>query len=346
MKNSLLLVCVIAVGCIVMEWGLRIIGFAPRVPQINAYFIPDVDTTWSVPDSDLGWINRPGVALAIGADPAPMTFWDFSRRASRPTSDIPQGNQMPVMIVGGSVAQSYGVRDRESFPYLLAERYPELWIENFGTGGYGTVQSTMLAREAYDGFYPPGRKPKLVVLTFAGSHIIRNVSHQSWVFNITDTQGRRISPPHYRLNNTDMAFYPFRIIDFWPLELRSAAFTVAHDVWLRHFEYDTASQGVAVSQQVIRSFWEFASQRDMALAIVVVADDSQTTGMVLKDSMIPHKDCSGPDRLDPRAYLLAGNGHPNQKLHMHYLDCISEWLDTDILPSIPAYNVPFTSTAR
>ncbi len=80
---------------IVMEWGLRIIGFAPRVPQINAYFIPDVDTMWSVPDSDLGWVNRPGVALAIGADPAPMTFWDFSRRASRPSSDIPQGNQCP-----------------------------------------------------------------------------------------------------------------------------------------------------------------------------------------------------------------------------------------------------------
>ena len=321
-------------------------GFVARVPQVNAYFIPDVDTTWSVPEPDLGWINRPGVSLAIGADSAPMTFWDYSRRASRPSPEIPQGHQTPVMIVGGSVAQSYGVRDGESFPYLLAERYPELWIENFGTGGYGTVQATMLAQQAYDNFYPPGRKPKLVILAFAGSHIIRNVSHQSWVFSITDPQGRYVSPPHFRMENTDLVFRPFRVINFWPMELQSAVLTAAHDVWIRHFAYDTASQGIEVSRQVIRNFQEFASKRDMTLAMVVVADDSRTTGKVLKDSGMPYIDCSGPDRLDPRGYLLAGNDHPNQKLHLHYVDCISAWLDRDVLPSISGYAARLMQTSR
>jgi len=334
MKNFLLLSVVLVFSIICFEAALLSVGFTPRIEQVNEYFIPNVDTTWSIADDELGWINKPGVSLAIGEDSTPMTFWNFSRRASREDPAIPKGNQTPVMIVGGSITQSYGVRDENSFPYLLSQRYPNLWIENFGTGGYGTVQTSLLAQRAYEGFYPEDRKPQFVLMAISGSHILRNVSHHSWVLSITNAQGLYVAPPHYRNDRGVLIFHPFQIINNWPLEFRSAGLALAHNVWLRRFRYNTADQGVIVTREIVRRFVEFSRQRNMKFGILVTADDSQTTGLVLSDQMFPYVDCSGPDRADPKAYLLPGNGHPNSKLHAHFAECIGNWLDSVVIPTL------------
>ena len=105
-----------------------------------------------MPDRELGWINKPGVSLSLEPGHVPMTFWDFGRRASRPDPMRPEG-RTPVMVIGGSTTQGYGVRDEETFVALLTQRYPDLWFENFGNGGYSTVQSLMLAERAMKDFY-------------------------------------------------------------------------------------------------------------------------------------------------------------------------------------------------
>ena len=118
MKNCLLIVFALLIGLLVSEVAMRLAGFHPRTVNINRFFIPGTETTWSVPDPELGWINKAGISRSIEEGEAPMTFWDYSRRASR-QDPAPQGG-LPVMVIGGSNAQSYGVRVEETFVSLLA----------------------------------------------------------------------------------------------------------------------------------------------------------------------------------------------------------------------------------
>jgi hypothetical protein len=334
-KNLLLFSAALSVSLLGAEVAIRLAGFGPREVKVNAFFTHGVNTTWSIPDPELGWINKPGVSTAIGEDPAPMTFWDFGRRASRADPSIPTDERIPVMVVGGSDAQAYGVRDEDSFIYLLAKRYPNLWFENFGNGGFSTAQALGMAERAYNKFYG-ANKPKLVLLTFSDSHALRNVSDQSWVNAITDSEGRRISPPHYRLSGNDLEFNPFRIISDWPLEKNSAGLTLLHDRWLRSVVYNTADQAVPVTQRVLDQFVDLTKQRNMSFAAVTTEDYTQVSPAVFAGQTFPHKDCSGHERTDHDAYHIAGNNHPNKQLHAILADCIGTWLDTEVLPKLLA----------
>jgi hypothetical protein len=315
---------------LVSEGAMRAAGFKPRTININRFFVQG-ETSWSVPDPELGWINKPGTARSIEEGAAKMTFWDTGRRATRPDS-VP-GAGLPVMIIGGSNAQSYGVRDEESFAYQLSQRYPQLSFENFGNGGYGTVQALMLAERAYRDLYK-GAKPRLILLAFDDAHILRNVADQSWIFSISDAEGRYIAPPHYRLENGKLAFHPFKTIGFWPLETQSAALTVLHNVWLQSFAYHTADQSLPVTRELIARTEAFAKAHDAMFAVVVLEDRTQITPSLFRDADFPHVDCSALGRSDPKAYFLGGNSHPNRLLHAHFTDCIGTWLDTEILPKL------------
>lgn len=331
MKNLALLVIAVVVGALLSEGALRVAGFKPRTININPFFVPG-ETSWSVPDPELGWINKPGTSRSIEEGGVQMTFWDTGRRASRAAPAPPAGG-IPIMIIGGSNAQSYGVRDEETFAYLLGQRYPQLWIENFGNGGYGTAQALMLAERAYRDFYKE-EKPSLILLAFDDAHIMRNVADQSWIFAISDSEGRYIAPPHYRLENGKLAFHPFETIGFWPLETRSAALTVLHNVWLQSFAYNTANQAMPVTRELIARTQAFAKAHDALFGVVVLEDRTQVTPSLFRDADFPHVDCSALGRSDPKAYFLGGNSHPNRLLHAHFTDCIGAWLDSDVLPKL------------
>ena len=332
MKNLALLLIAVVVGALLSEGAMRLAGFKPRTVNINRFFVPG-ETSWSAPDPDLGWINKQGTSRSIGEGAAQMTFWDTGRRASR-ASEAPPAGGIPIMIIGGSNAQSYGVVDEDTFAYRLGQRYPQLWIENFGNGGYSTVQALMLAERAYKDFYKD-TKPKLILLAFDDAHILRNVSDQSWIFSISDSEGRYIAPPHYRLDkNGQLAFHPFRTIGFWPLETRSAALTVLHNVWLQSLAYNTAPQSLAVTREMITRTADFATAHGALFAVAVLEDDTQITPTLFKDAPFPHVDCSALGRSDPKSYFLAGNSHPNPTLHAHFTECIGAWLDSDVLPKL------------
>ena len=337
-KNLTLLIISLVIFVVVAEMGLRVAGFVPREVRINPFFVPDSDTTWSVPDAKLGWINKAGVSRSVEEGDALMTFWDFGRRATRADVARPAG-KVPVMVIGGSNAQAYGVRDEESFAYLLGERYPQLWFENFGNGGYNTVQSLMLAEKAYAEFYT-SEKPKLILLAFDDSHAVRNVADQSWVYSISDAEGRYVAPPHYRVRNGEFIIHPFRTIGFWPLEKSSALATVLHNVWLQSVVYNTADQALPVTRHIIERLNNFASEQGVQFAVVVLEDRSQIADALFAGQSAPYKNCSGFERSDPDKYLLGGGSHPNAKLHAYFADCIGEWLNGDVLSPLTISPAP------
>lgn len=326
LKNLSLLLISVCVSALLVEGGLRLSGFEPRSLVANRFFVEGAGTTWSQPDDELGWVNRPGVSVSIEFGAAPMTFWSQGRRATRPTDTVAV-NQKPVMFVGGSNAQSYGVADHDSFPYVIGQRFPELWVENFGNGGYSTVQALLMARRAVKKFYVDS-SPKLIVLTFADSHVARNVSDQSWVYSISDSQGRYVSPPHYRMNGDALVFRPFRTIGPWPLETSSALVTLLHHIWMQSVQFDSADEGVAVTRRVFSEFHDFANEIGADFLVAVLEDRTQISSKVFEGAEFPVLDCSGYEREQPEAYLLGGDGHPNAKLHSHFSGCIGAWMKT------------------
>ena len=330
-KNLVLLAAVLIVCAGFAEGAARAVGLKPRVAKVNEFFVSGTDTTWSVPDAELGWVNKPGTSRSIEEGAAHMTFWSDGRRASRPDPAPKDGT--PLMVIGGSNAQSYGVRDEDSFVWRLAERYPQLWFENFGGGGYSTVQAMLTAKRALSTIYRE-RKPTLILLAFDDSHMLRNVADQSWIFSISDPEGRYVVPPHARLANGKLAFHPFTTIDYWPLERHSALVTAVHDAWLRKVLYDTAAEALPVTRQVIADLAAFAREQGAQFAVVVLEDRTQIAGKLFADASFPHVDCSAPGRDDPKRYLLGGNSHPNPALHAYFADCISDWLNTETIPQI------------
>ena len=331
MKNLALLLIAITLAALASEGAVRLAGFKPRAVAVNPFFVPG-DTSWSVPDADLGWINKAGVSRAIGDGDVRMTFWDQGRRATRDDPAPPAGG-IPVMIVGGSNAQSYGVADQDTFAYRLGQRDQRLSVENFGNGGYGTVQALMLAERALKDFYRDV-KPKVILLAFDEAHILRNVSDQSWVFSISDFEGRYAPPPHYRLENGALVFHPYRSIGFWPLETHSAALTLLHNVWLQSFAYNTKNQAVAVTHEVIARLAALAKTNGAIFAVAILEDRGGAAQALFQDAAFPHVDCSGPGRADPKGMYIAANGHPNAQLHAYFTQCIGDWLENEVLPKV------------
>lgn len=315
-------------SALVAELALRFSGFEPRVLEANRFFVEGDGTTWSEPDGELGWVNKPGVSVSIEHGNAPMTFWDHGRRATRPNSDAESKNR-PIMIVGGSNAQSYGVVDEESFPFLLAQMSPELWIENFGNGGYSTAQALLMAERAVSDFYK-NERPELIVLTFADSHVARNVSDQSWVYSISDSEGRFVSPPHYRLRNGELVYRPFETIEPWVLETSSAMVTLIHHIWMQNVQFNSGDEGVAVTQKILSRFATFADQIGANFLVVILEDRNQVSAKVFEGLEFPVLDCSGFARESPDDYLLGGNGHPNAMLHLHYSTCVARWMASNL----------------
>ncbi|MDG2244661.1 MAG: hypothetical protein P8L66_14345 [Rhodospirillaceae bacterium] len=324
MKNLALLLVSMAISVFLVEVVLRIAGFGTRELTPDIFFKDGEETTWSVPDSQLGWVNKAGVSASIEAGEAPMTFWDQGRRATRGDPTEPREG-VPVLLVGGSNAQSYGVADHETFPYVLGQRFQEMWIENFGNGGYSTVQALLMAERAVNEFYG-GLAPELIILTFADSHLVRNVSDQSWVYSISDSQGRYVSPPHFRLDGEQLTFHSFQAIAPWPLETSSALITTLHNVWLQSFLFNTIEESVPVTRKVMDQFFEYATSIGSDFLVVTLEDRTQISESLFEGVPFPILDCSGYERSNPEEYLLGGDGHPNAKLHTHFADCLGGWV--------------------
>jgi len=308
---------------------MRTLSFQPREMVVNKFFVPGTEHSWSQPDDELGWINKPGISVSIEEGNAKMKFLSHSRRAAS-DAELSTEDRVPVMIVGGSNAQSYGVRDEDTFPYLLNKRFPTLSFENFGTGGYGTVQAFLLGRRVYTKFYQL-EAPRMLIFTFADSHMARNVSDQSWIYSITDSIGLFVSPPHYRMEKGELRFQPFRTIGLWPLEDKSALITTLHQIWLQSVEYNTAAQAKTVTRHIFDEVALFAQQKEMLFLVLVLEDRAQVAAALFEKANYPILDCSGFERTAPKKYLLGGGSHPNELLHAHFASCIGAWIGANAL---------------
>lgn len=294
-------------------------------PSASGFYSKDDASGWSEPHPELGWVNKPGTWRSVEQGHARMTFLADGSRMS-PLLAGKQAAPFKVFVVGCSFTQGYGVSDDETYVHFLNERFPQIRFENFGTGGYNTVQATMMAERVINAT-DPASQPDLVIYALLSDHVRRNVSSGNFMVSLTDAAGRYISPPHARLAGEDIRLAPFRAIEPWPLERQSVLVTLLHKVWIKFGYERSGSEAEAVTRRLVERFDQTIRAHDTRPLVVVLKRDRPLSDLVRPGS-VEVLDCSHPEYgRDPDLRTGGTTGHPSAKLHEYYADCIARWID-------------------
>eukprot|EP00752_Nemacystus_decipiens_P000795 g795.t1 len=150
-----------------------------------------------------------------------MTFLANGARRTYPNGAAP-ANAPVLLLVGGSYMQGYGIPDEHVVGAVLAERFPELAVRNFGTGGYGTVQSGLRIQRELD--RTPGAPPAAIVYGFIDHHLERNVATSTWIRSLVTQDGSVMVPPYLVADGEGgVGVEEARTLGLWPFETWSAA---------------------------------------------------------------------------------------------------------------------------
>ncbi len=314
-----IIVLSITFSLIIGEALVRFLGYAPNSNLPSPH-------PWAMEDSDLGWVNNQGVHLSNEIGNAPMTYWDKGRRASQ--GEHTDGNDKKnIAIVGGSFTQGHGIVDKETFAWTLNENNDGLFIENYGTGGYGTFQSLLMA----ENILKQGKVPDLVVYGFCYFHGERNV--QAFKFaNALRREGEYFAAPFVYLDQNDKLQRGRRIkIKAWFLQSQSALVQFIHDQYYKFIFRHREENVHKVTNDLLKEM-STSVQNKGAKFLVVILDNIAQRGPYkefMNDNGITHIDCTYPEGSwwENEDLRVGKTGHPNGKLNEYWAGCIQAWLD-------------------
>ncbi len=312
-KNILLLLISLIAGILLVELSTRAFGIRP-------YNISMFNKPWAEPHPSLGWKNRGGTYNSTEPGHAPMAFWADGRRANRATQTKTANHR--AILIGCSFTQGYGVGDNETFSYLLDKKYPGITFDNYGTGGYGTVQSLLMARHVFN----ETSVPDLAIYGYIPGHMDRNVASASWASALKDATGKNISAPHAVVTGAKVEYQPMSVIEPWPLERHSVLMAMLHKGWLRVKLRKRPEQKLLVTQHVITEMRDFvAGSGKSRLLVAILVDDGQMSTF-MRGQGIEYVNCAHPSYGKGPGLSVGGVGHPNHILHEYWAECISKWI--------------------
>jgi hypothetical protein len=162
LEQALACLVALAILVLVLEGGMRLLGFAPR-PTMNQF------------DATLGWRAKPSTTIRRHTSEFDVTFSTNSRglRADESVGYAKSAGVTRILVIGDSFTLGYTVAREDTIPALLermlAAEGRKVEVLNGGTEGYSTDQEVLwLAQE--------GRKyePDVVVLQMYENDVFWN----------------------------------------------------------------------------------------------------------------------------------------------------------------------------
>jgi hypothetical protein len=302
-----------------------------RLCGIEPYPFEAPFDTWGRPDKEIGWTNNEGAYLSNAAEGSvPMAFWSEGRRATAPSpADVGEG--AAIVFVGGSFTQGYAVTDGETFPYIVNRGQPGSSVENYGTGAYSTYQSYLMMQRVLARKQALGKMPKVIIYGYFSHHRDRNTATVSWIRALNDRNGDHVVPPHAFIRTGKLAERPWRTVQPWPGETRSATVSLLHDLLLR-LEFDRyQKRSREVFRQTLLAMDGLARENDarFIVALLDFADPEMVAFMDRED--IASIDCFHAGLYNDPEFRVGAlsNGHPSGKLHAYWGWCINQWLNVN-----------------
>jgi hypothetical protein len=299
------------------EVALRLTGHAPwryatidpRIPVVND------------PDPILSWQPKPGAYLIppfrAGAQPTRLTIQADRSRATGSPGD----RARKLLLVGCSFTFGWGVSDEDTFAWKLHDKLPGYDVINHGVVGYGTYQSLLLLER----LLAEGPAPNRVVYGYLEGHEGRNVAHPLWTFGLTkySRQGMVAVPfctldgdGHLRRRSPER--YPE-----WPLHAQLAVVNFLEQSYMKLELPERTAQGRPVTDLLLLQMADLCRQHHIEFAVVFLSAGDEARdhyARFLRDHGIETINCSHPLTAD---VVVAGDGHPNPRLHAYWADCIA-----------------------
>lgn len=318
---TILLVSSTLISLVGAEVGLRLLGHEPNRMKINPFF---VSRSWAMPDPELGWVNRAGSYPSMEHGNAMMNFTPDGRRFDPAAKEQ---DLATVVVVGCSMAQGYGVGDSETFSHLLNAMTPELQVINYGTAGYGTYQSLLRLQSYFKAH--GGDHRRLIVYGLYGGHLERNVANANWIFTVTTSEGRRLVPPHARIEQDQLVAPAWGPVALWPLETRSALSTSLHNNFLRIAHYVSNQVQQEVLKAIVLRMAGTARKNDAKFMVAGLADLPVWFGEWARLNDIDLADCQHPHWGIDRTLQVGGTGHPGTLMHAWWAQCLRDRISAE-----------------
>jgi hypothetical protein len=232
-------------------------------------------------DPALGYLPVPGTFMVTL--PGPYSFRithaeNGLRLTSRDTAEKkPKGE---IWIFGCSYTEGWTLNDEETYPWVLQSQIRNYQVVNFGVSGYGTLQSLIQFQQALKN----GRKPVVVVLSYASFHDRRNTLARSWM------KTRMTNGPSVYLSDVKLPFMKwsadqkpellYRPIEYQEVPLaRYSALANTLDETLNRI-VDRTYHSHEVSKALIEDFAELCQKNQINFVVAGITSDPDTAEML------------------------------------------------------------------
>ena len=327
---GLALLTALATGVTVLalaEVLLRAAGHGPwQASTLDAF-----EPVMNEPDPVRGWRNMPGrYVIPPYAAGGRETEIHILPDGSRATGAGEPDGRRALVLVGGSYTRGNGLSDEETTAWKLQTRFPELRVQNHGTGGYGTYQSLLALEEIL-----PRRDAAFVLYGFIDHHEVRNVAPPGWIDLLSRFSRRRqVRVPYCTLDaRGELVRHPPASYPAWPLRRWLATVAFAERAVAYAGGSERAPQGRAVTERLLIEMGALSRRHGSGFAVVLLSvgpDAKAHYPTFLARSGIRVADCARPVTA---AYQVPGEGHPNDRLTTIWSRCIERELG-DVLRAL------------
>lgn len=319
-KLRLLLMASI-LGLVLLEGGLRLLGFAPwRPPDLDIRVEPGGKFFQAHPT--LGYRHLPGafsVTLPDGYS-FRVTHGEDTLRVMRPAgASLPPAGAPGIWIFGCSFTHGWTVNDAEDWPSRVQEALPGHDVVNFGADGYGTLQSFIQFREALETRSPP----RAAIVAYASFHDPRNTFVRHRRKDVAPVN--RLGPlrqPFARLRDDGTLVQGMAEVGYreFPLMRQSALVHLLEVAW-NGIEESTQGRSQEVTRRLFSEWAAVARGRGVALGVAGILDDALTKslGAWCEAADLPFADIS-VDLEVPENTNLPHDNHPSARAHAAFAE--------------------------
>ncbi len=233
-----------------------------------------------------------------------------------------------IIFIGGSFTQGFAIDNAQTFSFKLQSKTKKLNIENYGVGGYGTFQSFLKLKQLikqYD-------QIKFIFYGYVEHHDLRNIAQDSWLKMLYQYSRRgAIDLPFATLDNEnliqgDLTRY-FKI----PFSEYSSFIHFVEKKIMYFISKKRYKQRHLVTNTIIKEMSEISNKNGMIFVNLFLNSSIRKVSQMklfFEKNNIKYLDCN-QEKLDEK-YIVKNEGHPNEKLHLIWSNCIFEYLKTEI----------------
>ena len=303
----------------------------------KGYALPDPNNLEAAhfDDLDCGWLPIPGQSYSREDPQAKTTVGNNFCRLTCSPEQAPSWAQerQEALLLGCSYTFGMGVKDEETFGWLLNQKQQRFYFTNGGVIGYSTYQCL----KRLEKFLQNGAKPRLVIYAFINDHLMRNVSCR--IFGKAAESFDFIETPYFEVQPSGQAiFHPLRNLA-WPGEkyLRTVNFT--NRLYVNHLIEKTRQVrfNKEASHQVYRHLVEqmakLCQQHGAALTVVSLDTSSNWLSPTFTDAPVLYLNANCEDLYKPEYHVMNRlDFHPAPVAHRFWADKIANFIEKIELP--------------